>query len=78
MSDLTEIYAWTEVDEDGAEGTICVVMPGMRMGPITLVTRKRSIAEGPMQTAAEYHHQVSGHKVRLVRWTVREDLVTLE
>lgn len=74
MSDLTEIYTWTEVDEEGGEGTICVMMPGMRMGPITLLTRRRAVAEGPMRTAAEFHHQATGHRVRLVRWTRRENI----
>jgi hypothetical protein len=77
--DLTEIYTWTEVDPDGGEGTILALVPAMpRLGPVNLVTRSRAIAEGPLREVALKHQRASGHRVRLVRWTHREDLEELK
>jgi hypothetical protein len=77
MTDLTELYTWTEVDPETGEGTICIILKGLEhLGPVTLQARKREIAD-EMGKVAELHHRRTGHKVRLVRWTAREDLVTL-
>jgi hypothetical protein len=71
-TDLSELYTWTETDPRGGEGTIVAIVPGM--GSVNLITRKREIAEGAFLEVAWKHHKASGHRVRLVRWTKREDL----
>jgi hypothetical protein len=77
MTDMTEIFTWTETDdaEDG-EGTIlAITLPGFL--PLNLITRNRAIAEGLMRKVALDHHERTGHRVRLVRWTAREDVEEL-
>jgi hypothetical protein len=72
------LYTWTEVDPRGGEGTIAAIVPALpHLGMVPLVTRNREIAEGPMRDAAVAHQRASGHTVRLVRWTAREDLEEL-
>jgi hypothetical protein len=75
---IEALYTWTEVDPSGSEGTIAAMVPALPyLGVVPLVTRKREIAEGPMRVAAVGHRRASGHTVRLVRWTAREDLEEL-
>jgi hypothetical protein len=72
--DLTQIFIWTEVDHrDDAEGVIAVISPLMP-GVFPLMTRRRDIAEGAFAELAEEHRKRTGHRVRLVHWTAREDV----
>ena len=76
--DIDVLYTWTEVDPEGGEGTILALAPALPgFGPVNLVTRSREVAEGPMREIAIGHQRASGHRVRLVRWTHREDLEEL-
>jgi hypothetical protein len=78
MADITELFTWTEVDPEDGEGTILALVPALPgFGPINLVTRSRTIAEGPMREVAIGHARATGHRVRLVRWTGRQDLEEL-
>lgn len=78
MSNLTELFTWVEEDPVNGEGTIACMIPGLKeLGVVTLVTRNRKIAEGPFRFAAELHARGSGHRVTLVRWSSREDLLVL-
>jgi phosphoserine phosphatase len=79
MSDIKDLYTWTEIAADGTEGTIAGLVPMLsHLGMINLVTRDREIAEGLFGEVAKAHHRASGHRVRLVRWTAREDLRDLK
>lgn len=79
--DLTELFTWTELDPIEGEGTVACVVPFLvKIGisaPVPLVTRSRAIAYGPFADVAQLHHTKTGHRVRLVRWSVRETLQDL-
>lgn len=78
MSDIEAIYTWTEIDDKGDEGTMACVVPEMpQLGIMIMMTRRLDLAEGPFRRAADLHRERTGHKVRLVKWTNRETIVTL-
>ena len=66
---ITEIYAYLSTDENG-EG-ICGAMMGGVWTP--LVTSKRRIAEA-MRPVARDLEQKSGKPVKLVKFSVREEI----
>lgn len=72
--DMTEFFLWTEVDDQDHEGMLSVMIPTLPDCIIPLVTRNRAVAEGVYAAAAKLHHQESGHRVRLRRWTQAETL----
>lgn len=74
--DMRAIYAWTEVDDSGAEGVIAVMHPAMGHALILLQHRRPDIADG-MRPFAEAHAARTGHRVRLVRFERAEDLAEI-
>ena len=71
LPEMTELYAWTEIDPAGGEGVIVASLPFLRdmLGP--LQHRRREMAER-MRPVAELHQRRTGHKVRLVRFVRAE------
>lgn len=69
---LDEYYMWTEINNDGSEGSIAAFLP--QLGTLNLITRNYEIASTMMRDIAVTHNKVHGTEVRLVRWTKREDL----
>jgi hypothetical protein len=76
--DLQEYFMWLEIDPNGGEGAIAIAMPEVGNALVALIARNRQIAEGPMRKLAVAHQKASGHRVRLVRWSQREDLEELK
>lgn len=61
-----ETWAWVELDDDGREGVIAAVIPGLGfMGPAVLQSRFLARAES-LEPLARQHARASRHKVRLV------------
>ncbi len=76
MTDMEAIYAWTDCGPDGKEGVILAIIPLLGF-KANLQHRDRNIVETHFRSIAEGHAKVTGHKVRLVKFTREETLETL-
>jgi hypothetical protein len=75
---IDAIYAWVATETDGSEG-ICsgdFEIPGIGKRHMPLIGADRDRIES-LRPIAEYVHRATGCPVRMVRFTLREDLESL-
>lgn len=62
---MYEMYCWVVTEEDGTEGVIAGIIPGMEfMGPMLLQHHDRELAE-KLRGLAESHARLEAKPVRL-------------
>ena len=71
-----EYYMWMEIDSEGKEGSILCNVEGF--GNINLVARSYVVATTVMKRLAFAHMAASGHEIRLIKWTHREELEVIK
>jgi hypothetical protein len=71
MADMEAIYAWTETDPTGGEGVIAMISKG---GLNLLLQHRDKGFAMRFRAMAQRHAKVSGHKVRLVKFTRTETI----
>ena len=74
MPDMEQIYAWTEVSDDGFEGVICALIP--LLGVVGNLQHNRRDVVNHFEPIAKAHGEKTGHRVRLVRF--ERDIVVKE
>jgi hypothetical protein len=70
---MADLFAWLVKEEDGREGIVCVIIPGLGSRVIPLVATSAAMIE-TMETYARDHADGSGKPVRLARFTEAETL----
>jgi hypothetical protein len=67
---IAEVFVYASVDRDGDEGVIAMATPGGGWLPAIMADRER------LKSLKPYADQMrrQGHKIRLVRLSVREEL----
>jgi hypothetical protein len=70
---MSDLYAWVVKEEDGKEGPVCAILPGMGMAAVPLVSMNKDVV-CRLAHIARRHGDVSGKPVRLVRFAEVETL----
>lgn len=71
---VTEMFAWLAVEENGSEGIIAGPVGRHELMPLVGGDRKRMEALRPV---AEYVQQQTGLRIKLVRFSEREELESI-
>jgi hypothetical protein len=70
---MADLFAWLVKEEDGREGPVCAVLPGLGLVAVPLVSLDRRLMEA-IKPVAQAHGDRSGKPVRFVRFTEAETL----